>query len=140
MDIGWTFNDGNTGSQGTGGAQTGTGTSRVETFNVKINFATSFNANVGTKGLSETFSIFVDAATNPNGYWVQDKRGTWNNIATAIETVEGKTRIDFAITDGGVFNGDGVANGIIRVTGGAGNRPLTLVGQPPDLQPGNFWF
>ncbi len=102
--------------------------------------AISFNADVGIRGTTETFSIFVDAATQPNGYWIQDKSGTWNNIATGIETVGDKVRIDFAITDGGAFDADGVVNGSIAVTGGAGNMPLTLIGLPPDLPPGgSFW-
>ncbi len=100
----------------------------------------SFNAGIGSTGQTETFSIFVDANTNPNGYWIKTANGAWNNIATAIETVGDKVRIDFAITDGGQFDADGLANGSIAVTGGAGNMPLTLVGLPPDLQPGNFWF
>ncbi len=100
----------------------------------------SFNAGIGGVGQTETFSIFVDAASNPNGYWIKTANGAWNNIATAIETVGDKVRIDFAITDGGVFDADGIANGSIAVTGGAGNMPLTLVGQPADLPPGNFWF
>ncbi len=101
----------------------------------------SFNAAIGGAGQTETFSIFVDAATNPNGYWIKTANGAWNNIATAIETVGDKVRIDFAITDGGVFDADGIANGSIAVTGGAGNLPLSLIGQPPDLPPGGqFWF
>ena len=101
----------------------------------------SFNAGIGGTGQTETFSIFVDANTNPNGYWIKTANGAWNNIATAIETVGDKVRIDFAITDGGLFDADGLANGTIAVTGGAGNMPLTLVGQPADLPPGGgFWF
>ncbi len=105
--------------------------------------AISFNADVGIRGITETFSIFVDANSNtsPNGYWVQDKAGNWNNIASNIEQVGDKIRIDFAITDGGQFDADGSVNGSIAVTGGAGTMPLTLVGQPPDLPPGgSFWF
>ncbi len=100
----------------------------------------SFNAAIGTAGQTETFSIFVDVNdTIPNGYWIKTANGAWNNIATAIQIVGDKMRIDFAITDGGAFDADGLANGSIAVTGGAGNLPLTIVGQPPDLPPGNFW-
>ncbi len=101
----------------------------------------SFNAGIGGTGQTETFSIFVDASANPNGYWIQTANGAWNNIATSIQTVGDKVRIDFAIADGGQFDADGIANGSIAVTGGAGNMPLTLVGQPADLPPGgSFWF
>ncbi len=103
--------------------------------------AISFNATIGGTGQTDTFSIFVDASANPNGYWVKTGSGVWNNIATSIETVGDKVRVDFAITDGGMFDADGLANGSIAVTGGVGNLPLTLVGQPPDLPPGgSFWF
>ncbi len=108
-------------------------------------FPISFLANLGTPtggvGQTETFSIFVDANSNtmPNGYWVKTANGAWNNIATAIETVGNKVRIDFAITDGGPFDADGLVNGSIGVTGAAGTMPLSIVGQPPDLPPGTFW-
>ena len=108
---------------------------------LSLNALLGFKADVGTAGTKETFSIFVDANTaNPNGYWVKDTTGTWNNLATNIETVGSKIRIDFAITDGGVFDTDGVANGSIDVTGGAGQMPLNIIGQPPVLPAGNFWF
>ena len=105
-----------------------------------------FKANVGAAGTKETFSIFVDANTanpslNANGYWVKDASGTWNNIATAIEAVGSKIRIDFAITDGSSFDADGAANGSIDVSGGAGHMQLSIIGQPPVLSSTeNFWF
>jgi hypothetical protein len=54
--------------------------------------------------------------------------------------VGSKIRIDFAITDGGPFDADGQANGSVDVSGGAGQMQLNIIGQPPDQQPGNFWF
>jgi uncharacterized repeat protein (TIGR02059 family) len=108
--------------------------------NLSLNALLGFKADVGAAGTKETFSIFVDASTNANGYWVKDASGTWNNLATAIETVGDKVRIDFAITDGGAFDADGVANGSIDVSGGAGQMQLNIIGQPPVLPPGNFWF
>ena len=50
------------------------------------------------------------------------------------------TRIDFSVTDGGAFDLDGVANGVIVVSGGPGTMPLELVGVAPDAPPSNFWF
>ena len=108
---------------------------------LKLNAVIRLNAAIGNAGQTETFSIFVDATTQANGFWVRDKNGTWNNIATGIELVGDKTRIDFAITDGGLFDADGTANGVIQVAGGAGYMPLSLVGQPADVLPGTgFWF
>jgi uncharacterized repeat protein (TIGR02059 family) len=100
----------------------------------------SFSADVGTVGLTETFSVFVDNSVNTNGFWLKDSSGFWNNIATAIEGVGDKTRIDFSVTDGGAFDLDGVANGVIVVSGGPGTMPLELVGVAPDAPPSNFWF
>jgi|GEM_PF-3431786 len=92
----------------------------------------SFSANVSTPGTSESFSLFVDSSTNVNGYWAQNSSGTWINLATKIETVGGKTRIDFAIADGGAFDIDHLANGTINDLGAVGNMPLTIVGATPD--------
>jgi len=100
----------------------------------------SFVANVGTAGITETFSLFVDSSISFNGYWKQDKAGTWCNIATAIETVGGKTRIDFAITDGGAFDADGKADGIITDPGAIGSMPLSIVGALPVSTGTGFWF
>jgi hypothetical protein len=100
----------------------------------------SFVANVGTAGITETFSLFVDSSISFNGYWKQDKAGTWCNIATAIETVGGKTRIDFAITDGGAFDADGKADGIITDPGAIGSMPLSMVGELPVTTGTGFWF
>ena len=100
----------------------------------------SFSAEVGTVGLTETFSVFVDNSVNTNGFWLKDASGFWNNIATAIEGVGDKTRIDFSVTDGGAFDLDGLANGVIVVSGGPGTMPLELVGVAPDAPPSNFWF
>jgi hypothetical protein len=100
----------------------------------------SFSADVGTPGLSATFSIFVDPSLSANGYWIKDRAGIWINIATAIETVGGKVRIDFTMVDGGPFDADGVANGVIVNLGGAGNMPVGLIGETPDAGRGGFWF
>ena len=106
-----------------------------------ISFTANVSAPTGGVGQTETFSIFVDTNSNtsPNGYWVKTANGTWNNIASSVETVGNKVRIDFAITDGGPFDADGLVNGSIAVTGGAGTMPLSIIGQLPDLQLGNFW-
>ncbi|HIJ88940.1 MAG TPA: hypothetical protein HPP97_14875, partial [Desulfuromonadales bacterium] len=89
---------------------------------------------------SETFSLFVDSTLNVNGYWVQNATGMWENLATSIVTAGGKTRIDFAITDGGAFDTDHSANGIIENTGAAGSMPLSIVGAAPDSALKGFLF
>ncbi|MBX3653120.1 MAG: hypothetical protein KF686_02975 [Ramlibacter sp.] len=106
-----------------------------------LNGALKFGAQVGGLGTVETFSVFVDSSTHANAYWLQDTSGNWTNVATAVETVGSKIRIDFAITDGGQFDSDGVANGVIVSTGVVGHVPVSLVGHQPDPVPGGgFWF
>jgi hypothetical protein len=82
----------------------------------------------------------VDSSVNFNGYWKQDSEGIWCNIATAIVTVGDKTRIDFAITDGGEFDADGVANGVIVDPGAVGSMPLSLIGTTVAVTGSGFWF
>jgi VCBS repeat-containing protein len=100
----------------------------------------SFGATV-TQGAAESFSIFVDRSVGANGYWAQNSAGNWVNLATKIETVGDKTRIDFTIQDGGAFDSDHAANGAITETGAIGNMKLSIVGETPVIAPikGN-WF
>ncbi|MDP1977010.1 DUF4347 domain-containing protein, partial [Undibacterium sp.] len=69
-------------------------------------------------GQETTMSLYTDAMGPVNGYWVQDKAGTWTNIATNIATVNGKLKVDFKITDGGLFDADGKVDGKISLVGG----------------------
>jgi hypothetical protein len=85
----------------------------------------SFTANVGTAGTSESFSLFVPDSVQINGYFKQASGGAWVNLASAeyggqVVTVNGKTRLDFKITDGGIFDNDGKADGVITDPGAAG--------------------
>jgi hypothetical protein len=89
---------------------------------------------------TETFSLFVDSSVTVNGYWKQDSHGLWNNLATHIETVGGKTRVDFAITDGSQFDADHTVNGVIVDPGALGSMPLSLVGHTPVLPVNGIWF
>jgi hypothetical protein len=100
----------------------------------------SFSANISEPGLTETFSLFIDSSINLNGYWTQGEDRVWNNIATMIEMVGDKTRIDFAITDGGQFDADQMVNGVIVNPGAIGFMPLSIVGIAPDANGAGFWF
>ncbi|MFD2366881.1 Ig-like domain-containing protein [Pseudoduganella sp. GCM10020061] len=73
--------------------------------------------NVAPGGTVE-MSIYVDASRNVNGYFKQDNNGVWTNLATSVTTVGAKTKITFSLTDGGIFDSDGLANGSIRDPGG----------------------
>ncbi len=106
----------------------------------------AFTANVGSAGVTETFSLFVDANLTVNGYWKQNAVGTWVNLASnphgglIVTDTQGKTRLDFQIQDGGEFDADGIANGSIVDPGAAGYMPLSLVGYTPDLSDSGFWL
>ena len=71
-------------------------------------------------GATETFSLYIDGSIPVNGYWKQNAVGQWVNLASSILPVGDKTRIDFSITDGGPFDSDGKADGIITDPGGPG--------------------
>jgi len=79
-----------------------------------------FNATTDNIGGLESFSLFVDGSIRLNGYYKQNAEGDWVNIANNIERVGDKIRIDFNIRDGGEFDEDGVANGVIVDPGAIG--------------------
>jgi hypothetical protein len=104
----------------------------------------SFNALVST-GKAEHFSILVAASLGVNGYWQQSTDGAWVNLASAINggsitQVGDQTRLDFVITDGGAFDGDHLANGVIVDTGLVAYLTPSLVGIPTGLPDDGFWF
>ncbi|MCW8171484.1 hypothetical protein D8B22_20860 [Verminephrobacter aporrectodeae subsp. tuberculatae] len=106
---------------------------------------TSFKATLKTAGSTETFSLYVDPEIGANGYWLQDHGGTWVNLASSpyggkMVDEGGRLRLDFTITDGGAFDADGKADGVITAPGAAAQMPLSIVGQAPDGTPGGFWF
>ncbi|WP_425913261.1 Ig-like domain-containing protein [Pseudomonas sp. GWSMS-1] len=82
----------------------------------------AFAAKVDIPGANETFSLFIDASLGVNGYFKQNASGVWVNLADPanggqIITEYGKTRLDFVIQDGGEFDADGKADGIITDPG-----------------------
>jgi len=99
------------------------------------------------KGQTESFTLFVDKSLNVNGYWKQDDHGTWVNLASkpfggATTVVGNKIRLDFKITDGGVFDNDHKADGIITDPAIIGQMALSVVGYTPDvtLTPSTHFF
>ncbi|WP_265683687.1 SwmB domain-containing protein, partial [Verminephrobacter aporrectodeae] len=107
---------------------------------------TSFKTTLKTTGSSQTFSLYVDPEIGVNGYWLQDHTdGTWVNLASSpyggkMVNEGGRLRLDFSITDGGPFDADGQADGVITAPGAAAHMPLSITGQAPDLPPGGLWF
>ncbi len=85
----------------------------------------SFTAKIDTAGGTENFSFYVDGSLDINGYYKQDASGTWINLASPenggkVVVENGKIRLDFAIQDGGKFDADGKADGIITDPGAPG--------------------
>ena len=111
---------------------------------------TAFIANVGQSsvagtGVTETFSLYVDASLHVNGYWVENAAGTWVNLASAayggqVVSEGGRIRLDFKLTDGGAFDADHAVNSVIVDPGAAGFVPLSVVGTPPVTPAGGYWF
>ena len=105
----------------------------------------SFESGVSSNGQNETFSLYVDSSLQVNGYWVQSKAGFWVNLASEaygghMATEGNKLRLDFQLKDGGEFDFDGIADGVITNSGAAAAMPLSLIGYRPDLPSTDFWF
>ncbi|MCD2515334.1 DUF4347 domain-containing protein [Massilia sp. G4R7] len=85
----------------------------------------AFTSKVAQAGATESFSLYVDKSVAVNGYWKVDKYGDWVNLASEeyggkVVAEGNKLRLDFKITDGGQFDEDGKADGIITDPGAAG--------------------
>ncbi|MBS0346675.1 MAG: DUF4347 domain-containing protein [Proteobacteria bacterium] len=105
----------------------------------------SFSANVAAANTTESFSLYVDSTLGVNGYWKKNTAGTWVNLASEayggkIVSEGGKLRLDFQIKDGGEFDADGKADGVITDPGAAAYMQLSIVGVHADLPAGSFWF
>jgi hypothetical protein len=105
----------------------------------------AFSSTVATPGSASNFSLYVDSSVSFNGYWKQNKDGVWTNLASAAFggeiTREGnKLRIDFNIVDGGEFDFDGLADGVITDPGAIGTMPLSIMGMHAERPEGEGWF
>lgn len=109
----------------------------------------SFSANLGLPGAGgatgESFSLYLDASLAVNGFWRQNADKIWVNLASAafggsLVTEGGRSHLSFVLTDGGQFDADGKADGVITALGAAGDMPLSLVGYAPDLPQAGLWF
>jgi len=89
-----------------------------------------FTAKASSTGASDTFKLFVDSTIKANGYWKQNSSKQWVNLASSdyggkVVTENGKTRFEFKIKDGGEFDNDGKADGVISDPGAIGFRALS---------------
>ncbi|MCW8199503.1 hypothetical protein D8B23_13995 [Verminephrobacter aporrectodeae subsp. tuberculatae] len=97
------------------------------------------------RGHSETFSLYVDPTLGINGYWRKDGHGVWVNLASdpyggKMELEGDRLRLDFSIADGGEYDADGKADGVITAPGGVAKMPLSIVGQGSDVGQFESWF
>ena len=88
------------------------------------------STTVAAPGVTETFSLYIEPGQEVNGYWQLGQDGVWVNLAAegrGGKVVEegGKQRLDFQITDGGAFDLDGEANGVIVSAGNVGHFGVT---------------
>ena len=105
----------------------------------------SFVVALSSVGMTENFSLYLDAALGINGYWIKDAAGIWVNLASAPYggqvVMEGdRLRLDFEITDGGAFDADGKADGVITDAGAPAFLSLSIVGLASDPVEGDLWF
>ena len=89
-----------------------------------------------TAGKEVSFSLYTDELAPVNGYWVQNKAGDWVNIATNILSANGKLKVDFKITDGGIGDLDGKADGTISFSGALGFKSIIPI-NPNTSLPGD---
>ena len=105
----------------------------------------SFTVALAASKTGDNFSLYLDPALGINGYWTQDASGTWVNLASEpyggkMVMEGGRLRLDFRIEDGGQFDADGKADGIITDPGAPAYLPLSIVGHAPELFDRGFWF
>lgn len=100
----------------------------------------SFEAETDTIGGISEFSLFVDGDLEINGYWKQNAAGEWVNLASeafggGLEQLDGKLRLDFILQDGGEFDSDGIADGVIVDPGALGFRQTATPPPEPPTEP-----
>ena len=62
--------------------------------------------------MSDVRRFIADDDLAINGFWKEGADGLWVNLASAISYANGKVRVDFSITDGGVFDAESVECGV----------------------------
>jgi hypothetical protein len=80
-----------------------------------------FTAQIARHGATQEFSLYLDPALEVDGFWVRGATGHWWNLAPRDSGTAGYTRLDFTIKDGGYFDADGAADGIVTVVGVPGH-------------------
>ncbi len=116
---------------------------------IKLPFGSfAFNISGGATGFTAPMSIIVDKNVGSFTYYKQNNAGKWVNLTKKITFLANdKVKIDFDLTDGGVFDRDGSANGTIVDPGGVATNALnpyviegtTLVGDASFVEDPNLF-
>ncbi len=92
-----------------------------------------FNITGVSNGGTVTMKLYVPKDSAVDSYWKKNRNsGVWENINPTITTNGNKKILTFTLTDGGPYDADGVANGVIQdpggpgITGGAVAGPSTV--------------
>lgn len=81
----------------------------------------SFNVTNISAGATATIDIYVTRSTSINTYYKKNQTNdSWEDIGAIVdsESVSGKTKITIQLTDGGRYDADGSADGVITDPGG----------------------
>lgn len=84
----------------------------------------SFNVSGLSPGGSAEISIYVARDTGIDGYFKKNQTtGDWEEISASVDhtSASDKTKITFTLVDGGEYDADGAANGVIVDPGGPAN-------------------
>ena len=80
-----------------------------------------FNITGVQSGGTVTMKLYVPKESEVNSYWKKNRNtGVWEDINPTITTENNKKVLTFTLTDGGPYDADGVANGVIQDPGGPG--------------------
>jgi len=87
----------------------------------------SFTITGTVPGGTVHLTLYADSNLNVSSYYKRNRlTNAWTNLATAVGVASSTTtRVSFSLTDGGPYDSDGVANGIIVDPGGVGVNLLT---------------
>jgi len=112
----------------------------------------SFKLNVATPGATETVSVYAGDATGVNGYAKYDPvTEEWSVLPAGrveVHDLDGTAQdhVDIELTDGGIGDADGLADGTITDPGGyaktvqGDTTPPVVTGTPTRSPNGNGWY
>lgn len=89
----------------------------------------SFTITGTVPGGTVQLSLYADSSLKVSNYYKRNRTtNAWANIADSVAVADNtSTRHTFSLTDGGPYDSDGLANGIIVDPGGAGENFLAPV-------------